>query len=78
MTMAVMQIGIMRMSMYEGRVSVPVAVRLARGLVRPMPVLVMLVMNMLVFVLHCFVGVLVVVSLRQVQPESEPHEESGE
>ena len=62
--------------MHEGRVAVPVRVRLARRDVRAVVVLVVLVMAMSVLVLHRGMRVLVLMPLGQVQPQPHPHQAS--
>ena len=65
--MAVVQVRIMRMLVYDRRVPMPVRVRFARGVPRRMVMPMVLVMGMPVFVLRGRVGVLVLVPLGQVQ-----------
>ncbi len=64
---AVVQVRIMRMLVYDRRVPMPVRVRFARGVPRRMVMPMVLVMGMPVFVLGGRVGVLVLVPLGQVQ-----------
>jgi len=64
--MAMVQIGIMRVAMYQRLMSMPVRMGLAWGCVWAVLVLVVLVVIMPVLVLHRFVGMLVFVSLGQM------------
>jgi hypothetical protein len=61
-------VGVVRVPMHQCRVSVPMHVRLARRIVRTVDVMVVLIVTVPVFVLHCIVNVLMLVSLRQMQP----------
>ena len=72
-TMPMMQVGIMRMAMHNGRVPVPMRMRLGGSRSRFMLVLVVYIVFMGVLVFHYVMGVLVFVALREVQPESQPH-----
>jgi hypothetical protein len=63
-----MQVGIMGMAMHQRRVPVRVGVRFARRRIGSVLLLVMLVMAMSMLMLHPFVGVLVLVSLGDMQP----------
>ena len=67
-TMAVMQVGIMRMPVHQRRVPVPVRVWLAKCGVWAVLMLMMFVVAMAVFVFQGVMGVFVVVSLGQMQP----------
>ncbi len=68
MTMAVMQVGIVRMPMRQWRMPVPVRVRLAWWRVRPVPVLMMLVVIMPMLMFHAVMAMRMVVPLGQMQP----------
>ena len=68
MTMSVMKVGIMGVTVGERLVAVPMAVRFARRVVRPMRVLMVLVMRMPVFMLDRLVAMLTLVALGQMQP----------
>lgn len=60
----------------QRRVAVPMSVGLARRIVRPMGVPVVLVMDVPVLVLERLVDVFVVVLLREVQIDAQGHEPS--
>ena len=64
---AMVQVGIVRVRVCHRRMMVPMAVRLAGRIVGTMRMLVMGVVNMPVFVIHCGVGVFVRVSFRQME-----------
>lgn len=66
MAVPVMKVGIMWMPMHHRLVSVPMRVWFAWWHIRPMGMLVMFVMNMTMFMFHCFVAVLVLVAFCQV------------
>ena len=68
MTMSVMKIRIVRVTVAERLMMVPMAVRFARRVVRPMRVLMVLVMRMPVFMLDRLVAMLMLVALGQMQP----------
>jgi len=68
MTMSVMKVGIMGVTVGERLVAVPMAVRFARRVVRPMRVLMVLVMRMPVFMLDRLVAMLMLVAFGQMQP----------
>ena len=72
--MPVMQIGKMGVPMRERLMSVPMAVRLACRIVRPVFVLMMLVMRMPVFMLQRLVRMVMVVAFGQMYPQSGRHE----
>ena len=73
----VVEIGIMRMSVHERTVAVPVGVRLALRIATAVRVPVVLVVHMTVLVLHRRVLVLMLVPLGQVQVEAKRHEAAG-
>ena len=68
MGMAVMQIGVVRVPVWQRRVPVPVGMRLARRIVRAVRVTVMLVVAMPVLVLQRLVVMLVLVPLGEMEP----------
>ena len=68
MTVPVMKIGIMRVTVDERLVAVPMAVRFAWRVVRPMRVLMVLVMLMPVFMLDRLVAMLMLMAFGQMQP----------
>ena len=68
---AVMQVRIVRMLVQKPRVPVSVAMRLAG---RRVLVLVMDVMHVAMFMLERFMQMLVVVRLREVQIDADPHQ----
>lgn len=78
MLVAVMQVRIMRMAVRERLVAVPVGVRLTRGIVRAVRVLVVLVVDVAVRVLERRVVVLVLVPLAQMQVQADRHQDAGE
>jgi len=69
-----MQVGIVRMLVQKPRVPVPVAMRLAGRRVRRVLVLVMDVMHVAMFMLERFMQMFVVVRLREVQIDADPHQ----
>jgi hypothetical protein len=71
---AVMQVRVVRMSMGQRRMPVPMAVRLAGRVVRPMHVLMMRIVMVEVLVLRCRVRVLVLVTFGQVKPHARRHQ----
>jgi hypothetical protein len=64
--MAMMQIRIVHVRMYKVLVTVRVAMRLARRIIWPVLVLMMLVVNVRVCMFHLLVGVNMLVALGQV------------
>lgn len=70
----VVDVRVMRMPVHHRRVPVPVAVRLAGGCIRIVGVLVVRVVAVAVLVLQRLMCVLVLMLLREVQPEAERHE----
>ena len=68
MPVPMVRIGVMRMPVRQGRVTMPVAVRLVRRIVGVVRVLVMVVMGMAMLVHHRLVPVLMLVAFGQVQP----------
>ena len=68
MTVAMMQVGIVRVSMEHGFMPVPMAVRLSRMHVGAMSVLVVVVVAMPMLVLQRLVGVFVFMPLCEMEP----------
>ena len=77
MLVPVMQIGIVRMAMHERRVGMPMRMRLARGRVGVV-VLVMFVMKVAMLVLDRLVRMIMLVPLGEMQPKSERHQTAGD
>jgi hypothetical protein len=75
--MTMMDIGVVRMPVLQGRVSVPVGVRPGEVDLGLVMVPVVLVVHVPMAVLQGLVLVLVVVSLGQVQPYPDTHEHGG-
>ena len=71
------QVGIMRVPVDQRRVTVPMAVRLARRVVGRVVVPVMLVMGMAVRMLGRIMDMVVLVPLGEVQIEAERHQRRG-
>lgn len=69
-----MQIGVMRMPVHQRGVPVPMAVRLARGVGRRMPMPVVFVVGVPVLMLDRCVRMLVLMTLAQVQPQTDCHQ----
>lgn len=78
MLVPVMDVGKMGVTMTQRSVHVPVRVRLPWRLAAIMAVLVVLIMHMSMLVGHLFVAMLVLVALRQMKPDSNGHEKSGD
>jgi hypothetical protein len=76
MAMPMMQIGIVRVTVPQWFVVVPVRMRLAHRPVVPM--LMVLVMSVVMFMFERIMLVLVVVALSQVHPKSETHQDASE
>jgi hypothetical protein len=74
MWMAVVQVGVVRMTMHETAVAVPVRVWLATWIIGSMGVLMMLIVNMPVLVLHLIVRVFMLMALREMEPQPECHQ----
>jgi hypothetical protein len=72
--MPVMDVGIMRVGMCQPRVSVPMGMRFARRIAWRVLVLVVLVVVVEMFVFQRLMNVLVFVSLGDVQPDADEHE----
>jgi hypothetical protein len=72
--MPVMDVGVMRVGMSQPRVSVPMGMRFARRIAWRVLVLVVLVVVVEMFVFQRLMDVLVFVSLGDVQPDAEEHE----
>jgi hypothetical protein len=78
MTVTMMQIGVMRMLVPDRLVPVPMRMRLARGIVRPVLMMMMVVVAMAVLVFHALVNVLMLMPFGQMQPETESHQHPGD
>jgi hypothetical protein len=72
--MPVMDVGVMRVGMFQPRVSVAMGVRFARRIAWRVLVLVVLVVVVAMFVFQRLMDVLVFVSLGDVQPDADEHE----
>ncbi len=66
MAVAVMQVGVMRMGVGQRFVTVPMRMRLARGIVRPVGVLVMRVVHVTMLVLRRFVRMFMRMDFRKM------------
>ncbi len=77
MNVTVMEIREVRVLVDERRMAVAVAVWLARGIVRAVGMLVMLVVAVEVLVLHFLMGVFVVMPLGEVEIDAGRHERRG-
>ena len=75
--MAVVDVGIMRMAVRESRMRVFVRMRLNAVPGRIVRMLVMFIMHVMVRVLRRFVGMCVLVTLGEVQPDTSRHERGG-
>ena len=71
---AVMGIRVVRMPMPEEDMRMPVCVRLAERVIRPVAVPVMIVMNVAVLVIDRRMFVLVLMPLGQMEPHADAHE----
>lgn len=71
---AVMKVGIVRVFVAHGGMTVQVRVRLGDRAV--MTMLVVVVMNVLVFMLDLFVAVLMLMPFREVEPEAKSHQDT--
>lgn len=78
MPVPVMNVGVVGVRMNQWRVSVRVAVGFAEWIDRGVGVLVMFVVGVQMVVLHRFMLVLVLVTLGQMQPHAQRHENCGE
>jgi hypothetical protein len=76
--MPMVDVGVVRMPVDHRRVSMDMDVRLARWVAWSVPMPVVLVVDMGVLVRHLLVGVLVLVSLREVQVEANTHQARGD
>jgi hypothetical protein len=77
MPVSVMHIRRVRMCMFETTVLMPVGMRLADWIVRSMPMLMMLVMNVRVHVRHWIMDVFMLMTLGDVQPNPYRHESAS-
>jgi hypothetical protein len=78
MSVPMVKVGIVRMTVHERRVSMPMCVRLAGWIALGMFVLMVRVVPMPVLMLHRFVRMLVLVLLGQMHPEAESHQAAGD
>ena len=78
MLVPVMDVGEMGVTMTHRSVHVPVRMRLPWRLAAIMAVLVVSIMHMPMLVGHLFVAMFVLVALRQMEPDSNGHEQSGD
>ena len=74
MSVAMVQVGIMRVPMRERFMAMPMRVRFSRRRAGRMRVLMMLIMHMPVFVLHGLVRMVMVMTLGEVQPQPGRHQ----
>ncbi len=72
-----MQVGIVRVRMSQGRMSMEMRVRRFRRIVQRMFMLVMEVMHMAVFVIQRLMLVCVVVRFGHVEINPDPHQQAG-
>lgn len=77
MTVPVMDVGEMRVSVNDRLMLVRVRVRLVAVPFEPMHVLMVAVVTVHVIMLEKLVSVLVLMMLREVQPDAGPHEHGG-
>ena len=75
--MPMMEIGIVRMPVHYRFMPVPVIVRLARRIVRPVHMMMVLVMRMTMLMFHRSVRMLVLVTFGQMQPQANRHERTS-
>jgi hypothetical protein len=73
MPVPMMQVRIVRVFVAHWRVSMPVRMGLAKRIVRPMDVLVVLIVGMTVFVIKGLVGVLVLVAFGKMKVHAYAH-----
>jgi len=74
----VVDVRVMRMGMHHRFVPMPMRMWFAGRIVGPVLVLMMFVVHVLVFMLHRFVRVFVFVSLSEVEPHTNAHEERAD
>ncbi len=72
--MPVMNVRVVRMTMHQLRMPMPMRVRLAGRISRSMRVLMMLVMDVRVFVFQSLMPVFMFVPFREVQPHPQAHQ----
>ena len=77
MLMPMMNIRVVRMSVFQASVDVCVRVRLAGRMVRPVRVLVMIIVGVAVIVDHAVVDMRVIMPLGQVQIDADEHQGAG-
>lgn len=73
-----MHIRYMTMLVHERLVTVPMGVRLARRIIRPMGVPMVLIVHMRMGMLQRLVDVFVGMVLGEVQPDTEAHKQAGD
>ena len=78
MSVAMMQVGKMRMRMGHGFMAMGVGVGLSRWIVRPMRMMMMVVMDMTMVVLERFVRMVMLVRLREMKIEPDRHQQTGD
>ena len=76
MAVPMMQVGIMRVTVYERFVPVPMAMGLAGRILRPVRMLMVLVMRVTMLMRHRFVSMLMLVAFREMQPQTDSHQAS--
>ena len=74
MFMTMMQIGIVRVGMSEGCVTMRVSMRFAHGIIRTMHVGMVFVVAMAVIMFHLVVIVVMAMTLRKMQPCAKCHQ----
>ena len=74
--MPMMKVGVVRVLVAQGRVVMPVGMRLCGRIALPMCMLMMLIVDVAMFVVQPGVGVLMLVSLRKMQPDADRHQSS--
>jgi hypothetical protein len=74
---AVMEIRIVRMAVPQANVAMPVRMRLARRIIGPMYVLMVLIVHMPMFVLDLLVQMFVFMPLHQMEIQTDPHQHRG-
>jgi hypothetical protein len=77
MPMPMVQVRVVRVLVPHRRVVVPVSMGLASRLAIVMGVLVVFVVDVIVFVIHRLVSMLMIVAFGEVEPDADPHEHCG-
>ena len=75
--MTMVQIGKVTMAMSQWLVPMPMAMRFAVRLARPVVVLVMRVMDVTVFMFERFMAMVMLMALTEVQPDADSHQRGG-